>query len=139
MFSNDPLLQPFAIKHLQLRNRVVSTSHEPAYTDQGMPRERYRLYHEEKAKGGVALTMIGGSSIVAPDSPPAFGNLEMYRDEIVPWLRELSDGVHQQRNAPIGQERSPKSRQSGVTLRHSFTLQIEKVLSYRHNCVGATH
>ena len=93
MSSNDPLLQPFAIKHLQLRNRVISTSHEPAYTDQGMPRERYRLYHEEKAKGGVALTMIGGSSIVAPDSPPAFGNLEMYRDEIVPWLRELSDGV----------------------------------------------
>jgi len=103
MSSNDPLLQPFAIKHLQLRNRVISTSHEPAYTDQGMPRERYRLYHEEKAKGGVALTMIGGSSIVAPDSPPAFGNLEMYRDEIVPWLRELSDGVHQHGSAVMCQ------------------------------------
>lgn len=103
MSSNDPLLQPFAIKHLQLRNRVVSTSHEPAYTDQGMPRKRYRLYHEEKARGGLGLTMIGGSSIVAPDSPPAFGNLEMYRDEIVPWLRELSDGVHQHGSAVMCQ------------------------------------
>jgi 2,4-dienoyl-CoA reductase-like NADH-dependent reductase (Old Yellow Enzyme family) len=24
-----------------------------------MPKERYRLYHEEKAKGGIGLTMIG--------------------------------------------------------------------------------
>jgi hypothetical protein len=28
----DPLLEPFALKHLTLRNRVVSTSHEPAYS-----------------------------------------------------------------------------------------------------------
>ena len=95
MSSNDPLLQPFAIKHLRLRNRVVSTSHEPAYSQGGMPAERYRRYHEEKAKGGVGLTMIGGSAIVSPDSPPAFGNLEVYRDDIVPWLRQLSDGVHE--------------------------------------------
>jgi len=93
--ANDPLLQPFALKHLHLRNRVVSTSHEPAYSEGGMPRERYRLYHEEKARGGVALTMIGGSAIVAPDSPPAFGNLHLYKDEAVPWLAELADAVHQ--------------------------------------------
>jgi len=93
--ANDPLLQPFALKHLHLRNRVVSTSHEPAYSEGGMPRQRYRLYHEEKARGGVALTMIGGSAIVAPDSPPAFGNLHLYKDEAVPWLAELADGVHQ--------------------------------------------
>ncbi|GAB95017.1 2,4-dienoyl-CoA reductase-like NADH-dependent reductase (Old Yellow Enzyme family) [Kineosphaera limosa] len=90
----DPLLQPFDLGPLRLRNRVVSTSHEPAYGHDGMPKERYRLYHREKAKGGVALTMIGGSAIVAPDSPPAFGNLHLYKDEIVPWFRELADDVH---------------------------------------------
>ncbi|MBD1552294.1 FAD-dependent oxidoreductase [Pseudomonas typographi] len=101
--TNDPLLQPFTLKHLHLRNRVVSTSHEPAYSEGGMPRARYRLYHEEKAKGGVALTMIGGSSIVAADSPPAFGNLHLYKDEVVPWLRELADGVHQHGSAVMCQ------------------------------------
>lgn len=101
--ANDPLLQPFTLKHLHLRNRVVSTSHEPAYSDDGMPRQRYRLYHEEKAKGGVALTMIGGSSIVAADSPPAFGNLHLYKDEVVPWLAELADGVHQHGTAVMCQ------------------------------------
>ncbi|GGB31519.1 N-methylproline demethylase [Flexivirga endophytica] len=94
MRTFDPLLEPFELKHLTLRNRVVSTSHEPAYGEAGMPTDRYRAYHVEKARGGVGLTMIGGSAVVAPDSPPSFGNLLLYRDEIVPWLRRLSDDVH---------------------------------------------
>jgi 2,4-dienoyl-CoA reductase-like NADH-dependent reductase (Old Yellow Enzyme family) len=91
----DPLLDPYELRHLRLRNRVVSTSHEPAYSQDGLPKERYAAYHVEKAKGGVALTMIGGSAVVAPDSPPAFGNLELYRDEVVPWLGRLAEAVHE--------------------------------------------
>ncbi len=95
MRAFDPLLEPYGLRHLTLRNRVVSTSHEPAYAEDGMPKDRYRLYHLEKARGGVGLTMIGGSAVVSPDSPPAFGNLLLYRDEVVPWLRRLSDDVHE--------------------------------------------
>ena len=90
----DPLLQPFQLKHLTLKNRVISTSHEPAYSEEALPKARYRLYHEEKAKGGIGMTMIGGSSIVAPDSPQAFGNLYVGSDAIIPWFKELTDGVH---------------------------------------------
>jgi 2,4-dienoyl-CoA reductase-like NADH-dependent reductase (Old Yellow Enzyme family) len=90
----DPLLEPFAIKNLTLRNRVVSTSHEPAYSVAGIPTERYIAYHVEKAKGGVGLTMIGGSAVVSPDSTPSFGNLTAYMDEITPWLRRLAEEVH---------------------------------------------
>lgn len=93
--SNDPLLQPFRLKHLTLRNRVMSTSHEPAYSEDGMPKARYRLYHAEKAKGGMAMTMTAGSAIVSRDSPAAFGNLQAYRDEIVRWMRELVDACHE--------------------------------------------
>ncbi|MGI6854030.1 FAD-dependent oxidoreductase [Mesorhizobium sp. 1B3] len=93
--ANDPLLQPFQLKHLVLKNRVMSTSHEPAYSEDGLPKERYRLYHAEKARGGIALTMTAGSAIVSRDSPAAFGNLHVYRDEIVPWLRELADACHE--------------------------------------------
>ncbi len=91
----DPLLESFTLKNLRLRNRVVSTSHEPSYTEDGMPKDRYRLYHVEKAKGGIGLTMMGGSAVVAPESPAAFGNLHVYKDEIVPWLRELAYDVHE--------------------------------------------
>ncbi|MEZ5832474.1 MAG: NADH:flavin oxidoreductase [Dongiaceae bacterium] len=90
----DPLLQPFQLKHLTLRNRVISTSHEPAYSEEALPKTRYRLYHEEKAKGGIGMTMIGGSSIIAPDSPQAFGNLYVGNDAIIPWFKELTSGVH---------------------------------------------
>lgn len=92
--SRDPLLQPYQLKHLTLRNRVMSTSHEPAYSEDGMPKDRYRLYHVEKAKGGVALTMTAGSAVVSPDSPAVFGNLLTYKDEIVPWMRRLADECH---------------------------------------------
>ncbi|RWX77142.1 FAD-binding protein [Neorhizobium lilium] len=93
--SNDPLLQPYQLKHLTLKNRLMSTAHEPAYSEDGMPKDRYRLYHLEKAKGGIALTMTAGSAIVSHDSPPAFGNLHAYRDEIVPWLKKLADDCHE--------------------------------------------
>ncbi|RKE85957.1 NADH:flavin oxidoreductase [Rhizobium sp. AG855] len=93
--SRDPLLQPFQLKHLTLKNRIMSTAHEPAYSEAGMPTERYRLYHVEKAKGGIALTMTAGSASVSRDSPPAFGNLLAWKDEIVPHLKWLTDDCHE--------------------------------------------
>ncbi|PDV87387.1 N-methylproline demethylase [Rhizobium sp. H4] len=94
--SNDPLLQPYQLKHLKLRNRIIVTSHEPAYPEDGMPKERYRAYTVERAKGGVALTMTAGSAAVSKDSPPVFNNLLAYKDEIVPWIREMTDAVHEE-------------------------------------------
>lgn len=93
--SVDPLLQPLQIKHLRLRNRIMLTSHEPAYAEDGMPKERYRAYHVERAKAGIALTMTAGSAAVSRDSPPAFNNVLAYKDEVVPWLRDLADECHE--------------------------------------------
>ena len=95
MATDDPLLQPYEIKGLRLRNRIMSSSHEPAYAEDGMPKARYRAYHVEKAKGGMAMTMTAGSALVSADSPAAFGNLHAYDDAIVPWIREMTDAVHE--------------------------------------------
>lgn len=89
----DPLLDPFQIRHLRLRNRIVSTAHAPSYQEDGHPKDRYRLYHEEKAKGGVGLTIIGGSTNIAPDSPSVFGQLYAGDDSIIPWFQKLTKGV----------------------------------------------
>ncbi|BDW97233.1 N-methylproline demethylase [Thalassospira tepidiphila] len=94
--SNDPLLQPYQLKHLTLRNRIMMTSHEPAYPEDGMPKDRYRAYHVERAKGGVAMTMTAGSAAVSKDSPPVFNNLLVWKDEVVPWMKDLTDAVHEQ-------------------------------------------
>jgi len=97
--SNDPLLQPFQLKHLTLRNRIIVTSHEPAYPEDGMPKERYRAYHVERARGGVAMTMTAGSASVSKDSPPVFNNLLVWKDEVVPWIKDLTDAVHDEGTA----------------------------------------
>jgi len=90
----DPLLQPYRLKHLTLKNRIMTTSHEPAYPEDGMPKARYRAYHETRAKAGVAMTMTAGSATVSRDSPPVFNNILAYKDEVVPWMAELADACH---------------------------------------------
>jgi 2,4-dienoyl-CoA reductase-like NADH-dependent reductase (Old Yellow Enzyme family)/pyruvate/2-oxoglutarate dehydrogenase complex dihydrolipoamide dehydrogenase (E3) component len=92
--SSDPLLQPYQLKHLTLRNRFMITSHEPAYPEDGMPKERYRAYHVERAKAGVALTMTAGSAAVSRDSPPVFNNILAWKDEVVGWMKQLVDECH---------------------------------------------
>ncbi|WP_415233539.1 FAD-dependent oxidoreductase [Pseudorhodobacter sp.] len=92
--SNDPLLQPYTLKHLTLRNRIMITSHEPAYPEDGMPKDRYRAYHVERAKAGVALTMTAGSASVSRDSPPVFNNILVWKDEVVGWMKQLADECH---------------------------------------------
>lgn len=93
--SNDPLLQPFKLKHLTLKNRLMTTSHEPAYPEDGLPKDRYRLYHVERAKGGLALTMTAGSAAVSLDSPPVFNNILAWKDEVVPYMKRLADECHE--------------------------------------------
>jgi len=93
--SKDPLLQPYTLKHLTLKNRIMISSHEPAYPEDGMPKDRYRAYHEERAKAGIALTMTAGSAVVSKDSPPVFNNILAYRDEVVTWMKKLTDACHQ--------------------------------------------
>ncbi|MCA1287251.1 N-methyl-L-proline N-demethylase HpbA [Salipiger bermudensis] len=91
---NDPLLQPYQLKHLTLKNRIMITSHEPAYPEDGMPKDRYRAYHVERAKAGVALTMTAGSASVSRDSPPVFNNILAWKDEVVGHMAKLAQECH---------------------------------------------
>jgi 2,4-dienoyl-CoA reductase-like NADH-dependent reductase (Old Yellow Enzyme family) len=94
MSAYDVLLQPFRLRELNLRNRIVSTAHAPGYGVQSLAGDRYRLYHEEKAKGGVALTMIGGSTAVSTDSVAPFGQLTLAEDRAIPHIKTLVEAVH---------------------------------------------
>ncbi|MFT7672209.1 MAG: 2,4-dienoyl-CoA reductase-like NADH-dependent reductase (Old Yellow Enzyme family) [Gammaproteobacteria bacterium] len=91
----DPLLQPLQLKHLALRNRIMSTSHACGLEDHdAMPGEAYQTYHEAKARGGLALTMFGGSAFVSPDSTWASGQIDMSGDRVVPYLQAFSERIH---------------------------------------------
>ncbi|MEM0989166.1 MAG: NADH:flavin oxidoreductase [Pseudomonadota bacterium] len=93
--SSDPLLQPFHLGHLKLRNRVMSTSHACGLGDKDhMPGEAYQSYHVAKARGGLALTMFGGSSYVSQDSKWSGSQLSVATDQVIPHLQQFSDRVH---------------------------------------------
>src|SRR4051794_31751203 len=89
-----------------------------------MPGDRYRLYHVEKAKGGIGLTMTAGSAVVAEDSPPAFGNLHAYKDEIVPFIRRMTDEVHEHGAACMIQNHPSNAHQSPSPVR-TVRLELE--------------
>ena len=96
MIANaEALLKPLTIKGLTIRNRVMSTSHAPGYGKDGKPQERYQLYHMEKARGGIGLTMFGGSSSVAIDSPAApWNQISVTDDSVIPYFQQFAERVH---------------------------------------------
>ncbi len=94
--SRDPLLSPLRLGRLTLRNRLFSTSHAIRFGVDGLPMERYQRYHEEKARGGIGLTMFGGSTNVSPDSGSVFGALCFDDDRALPYIRQFAERVHRQ-------------------------------------------
>ena len=92
--SKDPLLQPLTIKHVTFKNRIMSTSHACGLPEDGVPRDRYQSYHEEKARGGIALTMFGGSSNVAADSAWNSPQINLLDDRVIPHLQAFSERIH---------------------------------------------
>ena len=91
----DALLKPFTLKGVTFRNRIMSTSHAPGYAKEGKPQERYQAYHAEKAKGGLGLTMFGGVTTVAVDSPAfEYNQISAADDSVIPYFQQLADRVH---------------------------------------------
>ncbi len=93
MADVSALLKPLKLRHITLRNRVFSTGHASGLAENGMPAEAYRLYHGEKAKGGIGLTIFGGSSSIAPESPLAFSQIDMSGDRVIPHLERMAETV----------------------------------------------
>ncbi|GGE28063.1 N-methylproline demethylase [Agaricicola taiwanensis] len=139
--SRDPLLRPLTIKRLRLRNRFMSTSHACGLEEGGYPTDRYQAYHEEKARGGIALTMFGGSSNVDRDSPNIFRQLNVGDDGIIPHLQRFSERIHAQgaalmcqithlgrRGDPYGGDWLPTIGPSAIreTLHRSFPKEMDE-------------
>lgn len=90
--NSDPLLQPLSIRGVTFRNRVMSTAHATGFAEGGLTGERYQLYHEQKAQGGIALTIFGGSSAVSADSP--FGHIDVSSDRCIEPFRAFAQRIH---------------------------------------------
>lgn len=94
MSSYKNLLSPITIRGRTFKNRVLSTAHAPGYAESGKPLDRYQAYHEEKAKGGIGLTMFGGSSNISRDSGSIYGQIYVGDDNIIPVFQQFADRIH---------------------------------------------
>jgi len=89
------LFSPLTLGALALKNRIYSSAHAEAMAENGRPSERLVRYHEAKARGGCALTIVGGSSSVHPSSPAAaWKQIANHDDGVIPGYRAIADAVH---------------------------------------------
>jgi dimethylglycine catabolism A len=89
------LFTPIRVGSLTLKNRIFSTGHAEAMAEEGKPGPRLRAYHEGKARGGCALTIIGGSTSVHPSSPASAWNMPANHDDsIIPAYRAMAEAIH---------------------------------------------
>lgn len=90
----EAIFQPITLNRVTIANRLVSTPHSELYAEGGKTTERYIRYHEEKARGGIGLTM-GGASSVSLDSPQLWGpSVDVTSDAIIPHFQNLASAIH---------------------------------------------
>ena len=90
----DPLFKPLHIKNLVIKNRFLSTSHIPAYCENGVITDRYIRYQEEKARGGVGMSQFGGATAVSPECSAYYGQINGADDSVIPGYRRMAEAIH---------------------------------------------
>jgi 2,4-dienoyl-CoA reductase-like NADH-dependent reductase (Old Yellow Enzyme family) len=94
MTAYKSLFTPITIRGRTFRNRILSTGHAPGYTENGLPGERYQAYHAEKARGGIGLTIFGGSSNISRESGSVYGQIFVGSDSIISVFRQFARRIH---------------------------------------------
>ncbi|ADL07895.1 FAD-dependent oxidoreductase [Thermosediminibacter oceani] len=91
----NELLKPIQIGSMQLRNRIVMPAMVTNYAAaDGAVTDRFKSYHQVRAKGGVGLIIIE-ATYVHPSGKGFKNQVGIYKDELVAGLRELTEAVHE--------------------------------------------
>lgn len=113
--SKFPILSsPIKVGSLTLRNRMITTSMSPGegyVTSDGRPTQRHLNYLEERAAGGVALL---AQTLAAYPREAGWGHplVYAYREEDIPYLKQMADVVHKHGGLIYGQFQRPVWRRN---------------------------
>ncbi len=86
------LFEPFALRGVALRNRIVFLPHVTMYGENGRPTPQHRFYYEERARGGTGL-IVSESQVVHPSG--GHGKCVLTDDEGMRAWRETIAAVHE--------------------------------------------
>lgn len=91
----EKVLETTQIGKMKLRNRFVMPPMVTNFASaDGAVTERFKAYHQARAKGGVGLIIVEAAYI--HQSAKGFQNqLGIYKDELVSGLKSLTEAVHQ--------------------------------------------
>ena len=81
----DNLFRPLQIGNCTVPNRIARTAHSTGTTGEDLIR-----YHEERAKGGIGLTIIE----IAGVQPSSATSIPVFTDRVLPFYEELSTRMH---------------------------------------------
>jgi 2,4-dienoyl-CoA reductase-like NADH-dependent reductase (Old Yellow Enzyme family) len=85
--------EPFALAHLELRNRLVGTAHGRGILEDGLPLPEDAEYWRRRAAGGAAMLTVGGT-VVAPESTWRRRiTTEAWRPEAVPGMAARAEAI----------------------------------------------
>lgn len=89
----DTLFSPLALGPVEIRNRIVSTSHQTSLVHDHLPTADLIAYHEARARGGAGLICVEATATHHTGLLTAH-TIGGYLPEIVPVFQRLSDAVH---------------------------------------------
>jgi 2,4-dienoyl-CoA reductase-like NADH-dependent reductase (Old Yellow Enzyme family) len=93
----SPLLTPFKIGDLELKNRIIRAGCFEGMCQNKSPTAALLAHHKSIARGGVSMTTLAYAS-VSPNGL-AFEHELLMRPQIVPGLKKITDAIHSENAA----------------------------------------
>src|SRR6476646_7041979 len=90
----ERLFSPLALGPIEIRNRVVSTSHQTSLVHDHLPTDDLIAYHRARAAGGAGLIVVEATA-VHPTGLLTAHTVGGYLPGIVPVWRRMADAVHE--------------------------------------------
>ena len=90
----ERLFSPFTLARLQLRNRIAMLPYGTAMVRDGIPTADHIAHTVNIAKSGPGLLFTGATPVHPTSVMRNRILVEAYRDEVIPQLKALVDGVH---------------------------------------------
>jgi 2,4-dienoyl-CoA reductase-like NADH-dependent reductase (Old Yellow Enzyme family) len=95
MTTYSHLLSPLTIGPITIKNRVIFGPHVTGHwSGDFLATPRAKAYYEERARGGVGLIIVGAASVDETADYYPFTQHALFKDEVIPGLREIADAVH---------------------------------------------
>jgi len=92
--SIDALFQPFRVKSLKLKNRIVMAPMTRSFSPQGVPGENVATYYRRRAEGEVGLILSEGTVIERPSARNDPNVPSFYGDPALAGWKRAIDQVH---------------------------------------------